>query len=297
MPAPPLAQEAYGHLVDLALQEDLNCSPIDPDADLTASWLVPTDQRVSATIIARRPGVVAGLDVARLVFHRLDTDISFQLLVEDGALLSAGDRIARIEGRSRPLLTGERTALNFLQHLSGVATLTRAHVDAIAGTQTRITDTRKTTPGFRRLEKQAVLLGGGVNHRIGLYDAVLIKENHAASVGGVGEAIRLAREAAARRGRAKVPIFVEAENLDEVRSLLAHAPDRILLDNMPLEQMRQAVDIIRRSNSNIDIEATGNMNLDNVRDVAETGVDIISIGNLTHSAPALDMSMLFDEGN
>ena len=295
MPAPPLAQAAYAHLVDLALQEDLNCSPIDPDADLTASWLVPVDQRVGATIIARRPGVVAGLDVARLVFHRLDTDISFKPLVEDGAQLSTGDRIASIEGRARPLLTGERTALNFLQRRSGVATLTRAHVDAIAGTQTRITDTRKTTPGFRLLEKQAVLLGGGVNHRIGLYDAVLIKENHAASVGGVGEAIRLAREAAARRGGAKVPIFVEAENLDEVRSLLTHAPDRIMLDNMPLEQMRQAVDIIRQSNANIDIEATGNVNLDNVRDVAETGVDIISIGSLTHSAPALDMSMLFAE--
>jgi len=294
MPVPPLAPAAYAHLVDLALQEDLNTSPIDPDADLTASWLVPADQRVSATIIARRPGVVAGLDVARLVFHRLDADISFYSLVDDGARLSKGDRIARIEGLARPLLTGERTALNFLQRLSGVATLTRAHVDAIAGTQTRITDTRKTTPGFRLLEKQAVLLGGGVNHRIGLYDAVLIKENHAASVGGVGEAIRLAREAAAQREGAKVPIFVEAENLDEVQSLLPHAPDRIMLDNMPLDQMRQAVDIIRRSNANIDIEATGNVDLDNVRAVAETGVDIISIGSLTHSAPALDMSMLFE---
>lgn len=297
MPVPPLAQAAYAHLVDLALQEDLNCSPIDPDADLTTSWLVPADQRVGATILARRAGVVAGLDVARLVFHRLDADISFRPLLEDGARLSKGDRIARIKGLARPLLTGERTALNFLQRLSGVATLTRAHVDAIAGTQARITDTRKTTPGFRLLEKQAVRLGGGVNHRIGLYDAVLIKENHAASVGGVGEAIHLAREAAARRGGEKVPIFVEAENLDEVRSLLTHAPDRIMLDNMPLEQMRQAVDIIRRSDPNIDIEATGNVGLDNVRDVAETGVDIISIGSLTHSAPALDMSMLFEEGN
>ena len=201
------------------------------------------------------------------------------------------------KARPPPLLAGERTALNFLQRLCGVATLTRRYVDAIAGTRARITDTRKTTPGFRLLEKYAVVQGGGVNHRMGLYDALLIKENHAASVGGVDAAIDQARQTAAHQGKTRIPIFVEAETLDEVHSLIPHAPNRIMFDNMPLEQMREGVHLIRQANPEIDIEATGGVTLDNVRQVAETGVDLISIGTLTHSAPALDLSMLFETGD
>ena len=292
-PIPPLPLSACAELVDLALQEDLGTAVITPEADLTAAWIVPAKTRARATIIARKPGVVAGLDVAGAVFHRLDEKIAFDPQVTDGAVLDTGAVLVRLEGPARPLLAGERTALNFLQRLSGVATLTRTYVEAVAGTLAHITDTRKTTPGFRLLEKHAVLLGGGVNHRIGLYDAVLIKENHAASVGGVDKAIHKIRQ----QKKNEVPIFVEARDLDEVRSLLPAAPDRILLDNMAPEQMREAVRIIRRSSPDIDIEATGGVDLNSVRQVAETGVDLISIGALTHSAPALDLSMLFETEN
>lgn len=296
MPAPSLPAAAYTALIAQALGEDLGSADFTADADLTAAWIVPADTRARAAIIARRPGVIAGLDVARAVFHRLDPAISFAARVEDGDSVAPEDTLIRLEGAARPLLAGERTALNFLQRLSGVATLTRTYADAIAGTPARVTDTRKTTPGFRLLEKYAVHQGGGVNHRMGLYDALLIKENHAASVGGVGAAIALARQTAARQGKTQIPIFVEAENLDEVRILIPHAPDRIMLDNMSLEQMHEAVHLIRQADSRIDIEATGGITLDNVRQIAETGVDLISIGALTHSAPALDLSMLFETG-
>ena len=185
------------------------------------------------------------------------------------------------------LLAGERTALNFLQQLSGVATLTRCYVEALSGTATRITDTRKTTPGWRHLQKWAVRLGGGVNHRMGLYDAVLIKENHAAAAGGVRAAIRAARGQAA-------PIYVEAENLAEVEEALVDGPDRILLDNMDAPTLRRAVALIRAANPAIEIEATGGYTLATVRAAAAAGVDLVSIGALTHSAPALDLSMLFE---
>ena len=288
--AASLSLSACAELVDLALREDLGTADITPEADLTAARIVPAHTRARATIIARKPGVVAGLDVAGGVFHRLDAEVTFAPQVADGTAVDDGDMLVRLEGLARPLLAGERTALNFLQRLSGVATLTRTYVEAVAGTSARITDTRKTTPGFRLLEKQAVLLGGGVNHRIGLYDALLIKENHAASVGGVDKAVQKARQ----QEKDEVPIFVEARDLNEVRSVLPAAPDRILLDNMPPEQMREAVRIIRRASPDIDIEATGGVDLNSVRQVAETGVDLISIGALTHSAPALDLSMLFE---
>ena len=297
MPAPFLPAAAYTALIDPALSEDLGTTDFTADADLTAAWIVPADIRARATIIARQPGVIAGLDVAAAVFHRLDSSISFATQTEDGDSVAAGDILIRLEGAARSLLAGERTALNFLQRLCGVATLTRRYVDAIAGTRARITDTRKTTPGFRFLEKYAVVQGGGVNHRMGLYDALLIKENHAASVGGVGAAIDQARQTAVHQGKTRIPIFVEVETLDEVRSLIPHAPNRIMFDNMPPEQMREGVRLIRQADPEIDIEATGGVTLDNVRQVAETGVDLISIGTLTHSAPALDLSMLFETGD
>lgn len=280
-------------VAEMALAEDLGPGAVEASADLTTSWTVSARHRASATILAKAPGVVAGLGAAAAVFHRLDPDISFEAVEEEGSQVCAHAVIARLEGPARPLLTGERSALNLLQHLCGVATLTRSFVEAVAGTRARITDTRKTLPGLRRLEKQAVRLGGGVSHRMGLFDAVLIKENHAVSAGGVDAALRLARAAARENRKEGVELFVEARGLREVESLLPLRPDRILLDNMSIELMRRAVLLIRRAHPGIEIEATGNVTLDNVRQVAQTGVDLISIGALTHSAPALDLSMLF----
>ncbi len=276
-------------LVEQALAEDLNSNTDPIAADLTTARIVPKGALARATIIARQAGVIAGLDLARAVFHHLDPTVAFEAHVAEGDAVATDDLIALLQGPATALLVGERTALNFLQHLSGVATLTHTYVTAIAGTKARITDTRKTTPGLRQHEKRAVTLGGGVNHRFGLYDAVLIKENHAATVGGVGQAVHLARQT----GDA-IPVFVEARNLDEVHAVLPARPNRILLDNMPPEIMRQAVDLIRQADSDTTIEATGGITLDNVRQAAETGVDFISIGALTHSAPAMDLSMLFD---
>ncbi|MEE3259781.1 MAG: carboxylating nicotinate-nucleotide diphosphorylase [Candidatus Latescibacterota bacterium] len=278
----------YENLVDLALREDLGA--IDVDCDLTAAWTVDSAAEDRARIIARQPGVVAGIEIARAVFARLDDGISFLAQVEDGAEVAVDHALIQLQGRARALLAGERTALNFLQQLSGVATLTHRFVAAVAATSAQITDTRKTTPGWRQLQKWAVQLGGGVNHRMGLYDAVLIKENHAAATGGTGAAVAKARLEALDRA---VPIFVETEDLDEVQDALSEGPDRIMLDNMDADTMRRAVDLIRSTHPTIEIEATGGYTLETVREAADTGVDLISIGALTHSAPALDMSMLF----
>jgi nicotinate-nucleotide pyrophosphorylase (carboxylating) len=288
MSSPILHAKAYAAIVDLALREDLGPEGI----DLTASWVVPAQAQASAAILARRPGVLAGLGAALAVFGRVSPQIRCDAKAEDGAPLAPGQVLLELAGPARAILTAERTALNFLQRLSGVATLTRTFVEAVAGTRARITDTRKTTPGLRALEKHAVLMGGGVNHRLGLYDAVLIKENHAVAAGGVGAALRLARQAAREQGR-QARLMAEARNLDEVRSAAAADLDRILLDNMGLEELRQAVHFLRREAPHVEIEATGDVNLGNVRQVAETGVDFISIGALTHSAPALNLSLLF----
>ena len=286
-PISPLP-EIYCGLVADALREDLGA--IDIDCDLTAVCTIDAQAEDRAGIIAREAGVVAGVEIARAVFARLDADVRFNALKEDGAKVAAEEEIIHLAGSARALLAGERTALNFLQKLSGVASLTHRFVAAVEGTRAHITDTRKTTPGWRQLQKWAVTLGGGINHRMGLYDAVLIKENHAAAAGGVGAAVAKAQLAATGRD---IPIYVETENLDEVRDALAEEPDRIMLDNMDDGQMREAVDLIHSTNSTIEIEATGGYDLSNVRMAAETGVDLISIGALTHSAPVLDMSMLF----
>ncbi|MBI2505276.1 MAG: carboxylating nicotinate-nucleotide diphosphorylase [Candidatus Latescibacteria bacterium] len=288
MSSPALHPEAYKAIVELALQEDLGAEGI----DLTSAWVVPAQVQASAAVIARRAGVVAGLKVAGAVFNRLSPQITCTQKIEEGSALSPGQVLLELAGPARAILTGERTALNFLQRLSGVATLTRSFVEAVAGTPARITDTRKTTPGLRALEKYAVRLGGGVNHRFGLYDAVLVKENHATAAGGVGQALRLARQGARDQGR-RVRLMAEARDLDEVRSAAAGDPDRILLDNMDLDELRHAVHFLRREAPQVEIEATGDVTLDNVRQVAETGVDFISIGALTHSAPALNLSLLF----
>ncbi len=289
----PLSISVYSQLLDWALAEDLG-GAIDLQNDITSAWTLDAGARASARIIARQAGVLAGVEVARATFARLDPALSFAALAEEGETVAKDQVLIRLEGSAHALLSGERTALNFLQRLSGVSTLTRSYVGAVEGTHARITDTRKTTPGWRHLQKWAVLQGGGVNHRMGLHDAVLIKENHAAACGGVDEAVRRARQRAAAFGR-KIAVFVEAETLAQVESLIPLGPDRIMLDNMANETMRQAVALIRAADPSIAIEATGGYTLETVAAAAATGVDLISIGALTHSAPALDLSMLFDD--
>jgi nicotinate-nucleotide pyrophosphorylase (carboxylating) len=297
-PLTPLPEAAIVKLAEQALQEDLDTAQLSPTADLTTAWTVGEQAVAEARIIARQPGVLAGTAIAAAVFLRLDPELRLRIIVDDGASVQPQDVIIRLNGKANAILTGERVALNFMQRLSGTATLTRSFVNAVEGTGARITDTRKTTPGLRLLEKHAVVCGGGVNHRMGLFDAVLIKENHAAAAGGVGQAARQARMAAEQLGRGDVPIMVEADSLDDVRELLSLArlerPDRILLDNMSPDLMRQALHLIRAVDPPIRVEATGNIDLSTVRGVADVGPDLISIGALTHSAPALDLSLLFD---
>jgi len=273
-------------LLRRALDEDIG------PGDVTTDWIIPAGQQSQAIISAKAAGVIAGLDVAGKVFRLLDARTTFQQrivftpLLADGAAVKAQDVVARIAGPTRGILSAERVTLNFLQHLSGIATLTRAFVEAVAGTQAVILDTRKTTPGLRMLEKYAVRVGGGTNHRIGLYDMVLIKDNHIDAAGSITEAVRRVRE----RNRAGLLIEVETRNLDEVREALAWGVDRILLDNMSCDMMCQAVAL---SNGRVPLEASGNVTLANVRQIAETGVDYISSGSLTHSAKALDLSLSF----
>jgi nicotinate-nucleotide pyrophosphorylase (carboxylating) len=266
--------------IDIALAEDLGAG------DLTTRAVVPEGARVRARIEQRAPGVVAGLRVARAVFERVDPSLSFEALASDGEWRDPGV-LAELGGAAASVLAGERVALNFLGRLSGVATLTARYVQAVEGTGTRILDTRKTTPGLRELEKEAVRAGGGVSHRSGLYDAILVKENHAALAGGVGAAARRALEAAPDG----VPVEVECATLEEVEAALAAGVARILLDNMTPEELRGAVAMTA---GRAELEASGGITLDTVRAVAETGVDFISVGALTHSAPALDVSLLVE---
>ncbi len=248
--------------------------------DLTSEAVVPARARCSGSLLLREHGVVSGLEPCELVFRELDPDVSFTAGCADGDLVGSAE-VARVEGSARAILAGERLALNLLGRLSGIATLTRRYVDAVAGTGATILDTRKTTPGLRALEKAAVRHGGGTNHRFGLYDGVLIKENHLRLGGGIAVAVPLARSA----GR---PIEVECETLAEVREALAAGADRILLDNMSVAEIADAVAVTAGS---AELEASGGITLDTVRAVAETGVDFISVGALTHSARALDVSL------
>lgn len=274
-----MAQTMIGDLVARALAEDVG------DGDVTTAATVPVDARARATITQKAPGVVFGLDAAEQTFRSLDPDLAIERLVDEGVWREGGP-VLRIEGSARAILTAERTALNFLQRLSGVATLTARYVQAVQGTAARILDTRKTTPGLRALEKAAVAAGGGTNHRAGLYDAILIKENHSALAGGVGPAVRRAMELAPG-----VPLEVECASLAEVDEVLAAGAKSILLDNMTVEQMREAVvQVAGRAT----IEASGGLTLETLGEVASTGLDFISVGALTHSAPALDLSLLLE---
>src|ERR1700761_9166080 len=264
-------------IVSRALAEDLG------DADVPTAATVPAQTRAHAVIRQKAPGVIYGLDVAEEVFRSLDADATFTREVAEGVWRERGE-VLRIEGRARALLSGERTALNFLQRLSGVATMAARAVQAVAGTGATILDTRKTTPGLRALEKAAVAAGGATNHRAGLYDAILIKENHSALAGGVGAAVRLAREQAP-----ELPLEVECRDLSEVDEALAAGAPRLLLDNMTPAQLREAVEHVA---GRAELEASGGVTLQTLREVASTGVDFVSLGALPHSAPALDLSLL-----
>lgn len=266
-------------VIRLALTEDLGRA-----GDLTSLACVPQDARLRVSWTARQPGVLAGLACARLALHALAPDARFEALVEDGQRVGAGQALARADAPARAILSSERTGLNLMGRLSGIATLTRAYVDAVAGTGARITDTRKTTPGLRHLEKYAVRCGGGVNHRFGLDDAILIKDNHVAACGGVRPALERARAAAGHL----VKIELEVDSLDQLREALPLAPDVIMLDNFSLEDLRAAVALAA---GRVILEASGGVRLETVRDIAETGVQVISVGALTHSAPGLDIGL------
>lgn len=273
--------EAILDSLQRALEEDLGAG------DATTNSIVPTGARMSGRIIAKQAGIIAGLDVARETFLRLDQRVTFEALVAEGTWVENRQEIARVSGPARALLTGERTALNFLGRMSGIATLTRRCVEAVSGTRAIILDTRKTAPGLRAADKLAVLRGGGQNHRVGLYDMILIKDNHIDFAGSLTEAVRRAR--AAQTG---LDIEVEARTLDDVREALALGIERILLDNMSLEMMREAVALTA---GRAKLEASGNVSLDTVRAMAETGVDFISSGALTHSAKVFDVSLDWTE--
>lgn len=269
-------------IIDIALAEDIHTG------DITTLSVLPKPRVMRARLIAKEPMVLAGVAVAERVFARLDAGIRFTAAFADGDRLETGDVIARIEGDAAMLLQGERVSLNLMQRMCGIATQTAEYVKEIAGTGARVVDTRKTTPGLRVLEKYAVRVGGGTNHRTGLYDGVLIKENHIAAAGGILEAVRLAR--------AYIPhtlkVEVETETLEQVALALQAGADIIMLDNMTLDQMREAVQLIAGKAL---VEASGGVNLKSIRGIAETGVDIISVGALTHSVQASDISMLMEE--
>lgn len=264
-----------------ALREDIHTG------DLTTLAVVPEPRPASARLVAKEPLTVAGIAVAARVFTLLDQAIVFDACCRDGQALEKGFLLARMSGDAALLLQGERVALNLLQRMSGIATLTASYVSAVAGSKVRIVDTRKTTPGLRVLEKYAVRVGGGINHRTGLYDGILIKENHIAAAGGITEAIR--------RARAYIPhtlkIEIETESVEQVQEALTAGADIIMLDNMDCPAMRYCVELI---GGRALVEASGGVNLETVRAIAETGVDIISIGALTHSPRAMDISMLLD---
>jgi len=275
-----LTRDALG-LIDAALAEDVG------PGDFTTLWTVPGDRRAEARVVAKGSGVLAGGEVAAEVFRRVDPSLHVSIALADGAPVEPGTVAMTVRGSARSILTAERTALNFMQRLSGVATVTRRYVRAVEGTGARVIDTRKTTPGMRLLEKAAVLAGGGANHRVGLYDMVMIKDNHIAAAGGIAAAV----DAVRRRNDRALRVEVETTSLDEVREALAAGVDRVMFDNMTPETMRAAVELVRAASPRPETEASGGITLESIRGYAETGVDFISVGALTHSAPALDLSL------
>ncbi len=267
--------------LDIAFAEDLGLS-----GDITTNAIISAGANALAVIAARKPGRIAGLPIAEAAFRHLDPAIEFTVAIPDGQDAEAGATIVEINGNTRAILIAERIALNFLGHLSGVATETRAFAQAIEGTKARICCTRKTTPGLRAFEKYAVRMGGGINHRFGLFDAVLIKDNHIAAAGGIGPAIEKARQSVGHL----VKIEVEVDRLDQLEEALQHEIDAALLDNMGLDELRRAVAM---AGGKVVLEASGGVTLETVRAIAETGIDLISSGTLTHSSPVLDLGLDF----
>jgi nicotinate-nucleotide pyrophosphorylase (carboxylating) len=275
----PLPDLLIAPIVQAALAEDLGRA-----GDVTSQACVAADTRLRGVFVARKTGVIAGLACARLAIAALDPSADFKAVVEDGARVGAGEKLAWVDANARALLSAERVGLNLMGHLSGVATLTRAYVEAVEGTGAMIVDTRKTTPGLRAVEKYAVRCGGGVNHRFGLDDAILIKDNHIAACGSVGEAVRRARAAAGHL----MKVEVEIDGLGQLEEALKYGPDVVMLDNFSLEDLVEAVG---RAAGRAVLEASGGVTLETVRAIAETGVDVISVGALTHSASVLDIGL------
>lgn len=281
MNLPRLANALVARAVADALAEDLGLA-----GDLTTDATVDADAIAHAVIAARQEGVIAGLDLAQAAFAAMDSRVEFMRCTFDGARVAAGQVVAKISGPARAILTGERVALNYMGRLSGIATLTRCYVDVIAGTKAAIADTRKTTPGLRAFEKYAVRCGGGQNHRTGLFDAILIKDNHIVAAGGVEPAIARAKAYAGHM----VKIEIEVDTLDQLALVMKHKIDAVLLDNMTLGMLTEAVRVVA---GRAITEASGGVNLTTVRAIAETGVDLISVGALTHSASVLDLGLDF----
>jgi nicotinate-nucleotide pyrophosphorylase (carboxylating) len=272
-------------LIECALSEDIG------GGDVTSLYFVPADRKARAFMTVRREGVVSGVDLAARVFSRVDPGLEVEVLIPDGSRVSTGALMLRIEGQARSILSAERTALNFIQKLSGVATLTAEYVEAVKGTQARILDTRKTTPAYRILEKQAVVHGGGMNHRMGLYDRVMLKDNHLVAEGGLDAIQAMIRRV--KTDKPGVEVELEADDIAQVRGFLEmEGIDHILLDNMSLGELREAVEL-RGERLTPMLEASGGVTLDTVYEIARTGVDFISVGAITHSAPALDIGLDF----
>lgn len=275
-----MKQDAIDSVIEAALKEDL------PRGDITSESIIPEESRSEAILLAKEEGVLAGMDVVRRVFAKIDTDVEFTKTKEDGQRFSAGERLAVIRGSSISILKGERTALNFLQRMSGIATTTWRFVQALEGTKTKILDTRKTTPGLRALEKYAVKMGGGENHRHNLSEMVMIKDNHLKLVGSISEAMQRVKE----RIEPGIKVEVEATTLDEVKEAVRSGADMVMLDNMSVESMREVVGWVK---GKVPLEVSGKVSLDRVGEIAALGVDFISVGSLTHSYRSVDISIEF----
>ncbi|MDP1995174.1 MAG: carboxylating nicotinate-nucleotide diphosphorylase [Ignavibacteria bacterium] len=273
-----LDKKELERVITTALKEDIGAG------DITTNLIIEKKQQAKAFFLAKEDGVVAGLAIAKMVFQKFDKTIKWKSFIKDGEFVSAGTHIAEVKGSLRALLTGERTALNILQRMCGIATTTNSFVKIVNGSNAKILDTRKTVPGLRMLDKYAVKIGGGTNHRSGLFDMVLIKDNHIKAAGSITNAVAKIRKGLTK----KIKIEVETSNLDEVREALKNKVEIIMLDNMPVAMMKDAVKIIA---GNAKVEASGNVNLKSIKAIAETGVDYISVGALTHSVKALDISM------
>jgi nicotinate-nucleotide pyrophosphorylase (carboxylating) len=276
-----LSRLIYEPVIEVALREDLGWA-----GDITTTAIVDEQATATADVVVRRPGRLAGIEVATAVFQRLDPDVVIDVLVADGVDVPAAKVVATLRGSARAVLTAERTALNLLGRMSGIATMTAEVVRTVEGTGARVSCTRKTTPGLRALEKYAVTAGGGINHRFGLYDAVMIKDNHIVAAGSISEAVRLARSSVGHM----VKVEVEVDTLQQLAEVLGLEVDAVLCDNMSMETLREAVAMV---NGRVVVEASGGITLETAREIAETGVDVLSIGWLTHSSPNLDVGLDF----